>query len=233
MDITILSGPTSNPTPCYGVTGSLMIPRSGLWTCDMLIDDTNPPPPVGTQVSLTTYDSTRIGTVTDSGDEYLQGRVRIVGGNGRFNQQLSPRDYLGQTGSAIAADCLTDAGETVGDLNAFSAQLTTWSRSQTTLAVCLRRLCSKYPDTRIYASNDGAINAVPWLPVEVTDTSITWLDMEISPMDHDAIIGPDGVQLYPMQIITVFNRAIVIERIQYLFEPDSLRAQLWWSEPET
>jgi hypothetical protein len=143
--------------------GNATIPRYGLWTADALLR-TEIAPGVGQGVTLVIRGTERTGAVVRSGSPTSRASCRIVGGAGKLGTILDPRDYRGQTLSSIVADCLRDAGESVGDLSQLdSVTPQHWTRVQETASRCLLRLFRLGGDALVWrCARNGSVG----VPVE-------------------------------------------------------------------
>ena len=232
MDVTL----TANDQVTRSIVrGNLMIPRSGLWTLDALLGDDASLPPVGAQVVLNAYSTLRYGTVIEAGEEYLQLRVRVIGGAGKLETQLPPQSYTGYTLSDIASDILSEVGETPGDLSGLPLNTQRWTRSRGPASSALRRVVrlqrSDGNQLRMYAEHTGEISVRTWTPYVFDSLNPRYTDLAIWPQDKEAYIGPDlNTTIEPEQIVSIFDRQVAVVRVLYELNEDVLRCKIWYEE---
>ena len=217
------------------IKGNLMIPRSGLWTLDALLGDDSTLPPVGSQVVLNAYNTTRVGTVIEAGEEYLQLRIRVIGGAGKLETALPAQSYSGYTLGDIARDTLSEAGETPNDLSGLNLSTQRWTRSQGPASSGIRRLINKQRsdgnEIRMYAEKSGAISVRTWNPYVFESLNSRYTDLAIWPQDKEAYIGPDlNTTVEPEQIVSIFDRQVTVVRVMYELGQDVLRCRIWYEE---
>jgi len=232
MDITLT---TDDQVARSIVRGNLMIPRSGLWTADLLLGDDASLPPVGSQVTINAYNTLRVGTVIEAGQEYLQLRVRVIGGAGKLETVLPPQSYAGYSLGDVARDILSECGERPNDLSGLNLSTQRWVRSQGPASSGLRRLINKQRsdgnEIRMYAEKSGAISVRVWNPYVFDSFEPRYADLAIWPQDKEAYIGPDlNTTIEPEQIASIFDRQVTIVRVMYELEQDVLRCRVWYEE---
>ena len=232
MDVTLT---TDDQVTRSIVRGNLMIPRSGLWTLDALLGDDANLPPVGSQVVLNAYSTLRYGTVIEAGEEYLQLRVRVIGGAGKLETELPPQSYTGYALNDIASDILSEAGETPGDLSGLPLNTQRWTRSRGPANSALRRVVrlqrSDGNQLRMYAEHTGEISVRTWTPYVFQSLNPRYTDLAIWPQDKEAYIGPDlNTTIEPEQIVSIFDRQVTIVRVLYELQEDVLRCKVWYEE---
>jgi len=232
MDVTLT---TDDQVTRSIVRGNLMIPRSGLWTLDALLGDDAYLPPVGSQVVLNAYSTLRYGTVIEAGGEYLQLRVRVIGGAGKLETELPPQSYTGYALSDIASDILSEAGEAPGDLSGLPLNTQRWTRSRGPASSALRRVVrlqrSDGNQLRMYAEHTGEISVRTWAPYVFQSLNPRYTDLAIWPQDKEAYIGPDlNTTIEPEQIVSIFDRQVTIVRVLYELQEDVLRCKVWYEE---
>jgi hypothetical protein len=232
MDVTLT---TNDRVTRSIVRGNLMIPRSGLWTLDALLGDDASLPPVGSQVVLNAYSTLRYGTVIEAGEEYLQLRVRVIGGAGKLETELPPQSYTGYALRDIASDILSEAGETPGDLSGLPLNTQRWTRSRGPASGALRRVVrlqrSDGSQLRMYAEHTGEISVRTWTPYVFDSLNPRYTDLAIWPQDKEAYIGPDlNTTIEPEQIVSIFDRRVTIVRVLYELQEDVLRCKVWYEE---
>lgn len=214
------------------VAGNLMVPRSGLWTADLLLGDDATPPAVGEVVTLTAYDRARVGYVAEVGDEYLQLRVRVVAGRGLLGATVRAQNYRGYSLADVARDVLRDCGEAVGDLSGLTLSPPTWVRQAGAARSALRRVLRAQGSeslTRLLAEPDGSLSVVPWVPAPLAELEGSLTPLAVWPQDRTADVGPDLTTKYePGQIVSVFGRELTILRVLYDLGND-LRARFWYA----
>jgi hypothetical protein len=232
MDVTLT---TDDQVSRSIVRGNLMIPRSGLWTADLLLADDASLPPVGSQAVFNAYNTLRAGTVIEAGQEYLQLRVRVIGGAGKLESELPPQSYTGYSLGDVARDILSECGESPGDLSGLNLNTQRWVRSQGPASSGIRRLINKQRsdgnEIRMLAEHTGEISVRQWTPYVFNSFEPRYADLAIWPQDKEAYIGPDlNTTVEPEQIVSIFDRQVTLVRVMYELEQDVLRCRVWYEE---
>lgn len=113
----------------------LRLPLVGAWVAD--VEHLDPPSvAVGESVTLVIGSQSWVGTVVRA--ETAQGRTwdtRVVGGAGGLGQTLTPKQYRSPPASLVAADLLSEVGESLAaasSLTLVSVLLRAWVRRATT-----------------------------------------------------------------------------------------------------
>jgi hypothetical protein len=233
MDLSLTDTDGNNPRSI--VRGNLMIPRSGLWTADLLLGDDASLPPVGSRVTFNAYNTLRSGTVIEAGEEYLQLRVRVIGGEGKLETELPPQSYTGYALKDIASDILSEAGEYPKDLSGLPLNTQRWTRSRGPASSALRRVIrlqrSDGNQIRMLAEHTGEISIRTWTPYVFDSLNPRYTDLAIWPQDKEAYIGPDlNTTVEPEQIVSIFDRHVTIVRVLYELQEDVLRCKVWYEE---
>lgn len=205
--------------------GTLTLPCEGAWVADVFYTEDNAPE-VGTEVTLDFLGTSRIGTVIRSGNQYLAPRARIVGGKGKLETLLDPRDYRGYAYGRIAEDALQDAGEIVGDgWNELSSMAINYSRAQgsplQTLRTILRLVGAGY---FWRMSDDGKAT----LYKDIQGASVSPLsDLAIWPQEGRLLVAPLDTLIVPGSLVSAFDDVFLASRVTYSFG-DELRAEVWY-----
>lgn len=214
--------------------GNLVLPAAGLWTFEGLLSTTPSPLSLapGHRVGVTLAGIRRVGTIVRCGDDYMQARVRVVGGAGGFDRVQETRDYRGYTADRIAEDILKDAGETLGaGWTMFSTYCPHWLRVTTTARENLRRVMRLTDRYRWRAARDGTIALHHDLYDTEPPDDFYDRDEVIHPQEGFATIAPATTALEPGQLAYVFGELRRVDRIVYRVGNESmrLRADLWFA----
>lgn len=201
----------------------LIIPPSGLRTCDVQLEGTDAPA-VGTSVTLTVAGTNRQMTVVRSGNPYGQPRVRLVGGAGKLDTVISQSGDYGQTTlSAVVRDILTLAGEVPGDLTVLDlivvqqyqlAQERAWNALQAAMSLA--------PGIDLWNEHDGSISAR--LTTWTQSVSAVWRG--IVPQEKMLTVFADTGDIDPGIIVSTLEGDFNAERVEYKLNPADSRSQL-------
>lgn len=210
------------------VAGHLSLPACGAGTADLFFAEPDTAPEVGTRGALAALGTSRVMTVAESGEEGGYARVRLVAGAGKLDAELEPRQYQGCLPSFVATDCLTDAGEEVGQGWSLldDRRLQWWNRPRASLRECLRRLARLRDDLRWRIAPDGSVELV----------SETWPDMTAH-VDRDLFAQPqerlvsfwpaDG-SVSPGHAVTVFGVSRQLLRVEYQWDGADCTCRAWY-----
>lgn len=210
------------------VSGDVMLPGRGLWTGDLLIS-TETVPAVGASVALTLAGVTRRGAVVHAGAEYMQARVRIVGGAGKLGTVIEPRDYRGYSAQRIAEDIIKDAGEGIGSgWSELSAWCAHWTRTRLPAREALWRIMRKADvGLRWRVSTDGKLSLYRDSYATIADEAVGE-QVAIWPHDRMARVAPETGALEPGVGATIFDTVRRVDRVLFAIRPDGLRADVWY-----
>lgn len=212
------------------VNGNVTAAIVGLWHGEFYFSDSEAGISIGQRGSLEILGSSRIGTVVaveGAGGFY---RARIYGGAGKLDTILDPRDYRGYEASAIARDCLRDAGEDVGDWSPLSVSCQHWMRTKDTCRSALRRLCRLTDDASLHwrALASGQISMVK----ETWPDNTSAIDREnfIWPQERLVRFFPGDGSVSPGQKVTVFGASRRLTRVEYKWSAQEIACEAFYEE---
>lgn len=212
--------------------GNLMLPGAGAWTMEALLSAPSAEFAVGQQVAVTLADVRRVGTIVRFGADYMQARLRIVGGAGGLDKVQPARDYRGYTADRIAVDILRDAGERPGlGWTAFSTYCPHWSRVTAAARDNLRRVMRLTREYQWRCDRDGSIALYRTGDYSASPAEDFYdRDEAIYPQEGLAVLAPATTGLEPGQTATIFGVPRQVDRVVYRIGNESmrLRADVWF-----
>lgn len=224
------------------LSGNVNLPRIGAWTMDAYLQTTIAPLR-GTTTTLALKDRLMLGTVVASSADYLQVKCRVVGGRGKLNNILSPRDYRGYQASEIAQDALRDAGEVPGQWSALDVYCAHWTRSQGPCRGTLRRLARLWQNDDVVVGEDEVIAAGATVPPvwrvlddgtvdsvvdDFSTTASQYVPLESWGQDRLVQLSVDDALLSPGRSVVAFGATRRLDRVVYGLEPRSFQALCWY-----
>ncbi len=201
----------------------LIIPQWGPHHSDVQLEG-SVAPAVGARVSLNVAGTSRVGTVIRAGAPYQQPRVRVVGGAGKLDTVIEPKDYGQTTLAAVVSDILTMAGETVGNLDALQAvvvqqyqlvQQRAWNALQSALGLA--------KTLNLWCEHDGSFS----VRETVWTQSVGALWRGVVPQEAMVQLFGDVGTIEPgVTVTTVEQGDFNVNRVQYKLDPTDQRSQL-------
>ena len=207
-----------------------MIPITGVWVADLLLEGLDYVPAAGSACSLSVLATERSGTVLASGYDAGAARVRCCGGRGKLDApELAPQDWRGYDAGTIAAQCLAEAGEVAGPgwSSLGSQPCAHWKRFRGPLRGCLRRLARLFGgDLHWRSARTGEIDllddsAWPDNSGVVSTLGRSW------PHERCLEAWTADATLEPGQSISAWGAMRRIDRAQYEWGAD-VRVMVWW-----
>ncbi len=205
---------------------SIVRPRLGAWTADLVLDAAEPPTGA---VELTSADGALAlhGTVTRGAAWQGRAEVRVVGGAAGLDAVLAPRAYRDATVRVVVADLLRECGEALAadaDAAALATALPFWTREAEPARDALARVLER-TGAAWRVRDDGAVWIGPeaWGEVEVPGDVL-----DLAPRDMRAVLGTDTVYglLAPGttwlgQRVSLVEHVVTAERVRthVTFEP--------------
>jgi hypothetical protein len=206
------------------VSGNLVLPRDGTWTADLVLQSDDATGfAVGQRVGVFVAGYKRVGTITRLGAPYNQVRLRVLGGAGKLDTILTPRDYRNHPVADVLRDALIDAGETPGVIDT-TGVLPHWQRFAEPLWAVMARLRRMLPTLRVNAQGSWDARVETW--------SRNMQDVVYTgeyPAEGSAEVAPDTGDLEPGQTLFVGNADRRLDRIEYTIGT-RLRALLYFAE---
>lgn len=190
-------------------SGSLMVPRVGLWVADLAAVTEAAPP---ASVTLTVGAASWRGTVVRGGVTEGRWRGRVVGGAAGLWRAVVARQYRSVPRRMVVVATLTEAGETLSaDASGLGDVLTTWARLAEPAALALGRLVAAWR-----ALPDGTITTDPW-PADVAPDLATVTPL---PEQLSDVLAVDGLDVLPG--MTRGGRAVA--SVVYTLDGPAMRA---------
>jgi hypothetical protein len=201
------------------LSGSVTLPRQGVWHADLVIDaDAAPsgPAALGLGAALTLQ-----GTVQRSGIFAGEVRVRVVGGKGLLQTELSPQWYVGAPVSVPLRDLVEGAGEVLSstcDTGVLGTVLEPgWARLSGEAGVALGQLLEGLGATwRVLP--DGSV----WVGPETWPAASGMADLVV--LDDD---GSDALMVATTEAPTLLPGQTLqgrrVSAVEYSVEPSSVR----------
>lgn len=207
------------------VTGTIHLPRAGVWHADLEVDGTKE---LTGSVTVADEEISFVGSVYRSGELSDRTFVRIRGGAGGMSTVLPARSYVDVPVSVILADILSGAKETLAsDAQAAltSLRLPHWTTVQGEAGTALQQLVQAAGGVwRIKL--DGTV----WVGVDSYPTqkiaSLQRLDPD--PIAATWVIAPDKLELRPG--VTFDGRKV--SRVEHQIHSDKIRT-VYWAEEST
>lgn len=216
-----------NGNPCS--VGDMVRSIAGAWTADTYMSEPGATVSEGDSAVLSVLGTAYAGTVVAAGTEEGRVRARVVGGAGKLDAPLAPETWRGYEASAIARQCLSDAGEAPGPgWAALTAYCPAWARFQGTLRSSLQRLSRFAPDGwhwRVQA--DGTVDLVDDTAWPSGDAAVD-RDCRSWPQERCAEVYPLSGAVGPGQSIASFGIARQVTRVQYIWGEDEYVARVWY-----
>lgn len=166
------------------------------WTAHIVCD--GDAPQQGDFVSLEVLGTERAGTVVAADAPYGKVIVSLEGGRGKLDTEIVSKEYQGCSLDFVIADILRDAGETPGDLTAFSSVfLPHWIRARESAVRAIKRLLRLRPTgTSLKVNAGGNFDAIrlTWateLTLSAGDLAERWV------ADDAAVIYPSNGEVFP------------------------------------
>lgn len=219
--------------------GNIELPGAGAWTMEALLSSPTTDLAAGQRVAVTIAGVRRVGTIARAGAEYLQTRVRVVGGAGKLDAVIESRDYRGYNADRIAQDILRDAGETFGSgWSAFSTYCPHWQRATAMARTNLQRVMRLTRDYRWRVDHDGAISLYHDADLDVgtagaPSVSDAFYDRDdaIYPQEGHVVLAPATSDLEPGMLFDAFGASRLASRVAYRIGNDSmrLRCDAWFT----
>jgi len=211
------------------LAGNLLLPRTGPWIADVVVDGTTLKLAGATVLNVNEGAVSFTGRTLRGGENFGKQSIRIVGGGGGLYAQLPGQSYAATTAKTVIADILTAAGEKLAASSTptlLATQLHAWSRVAGPCAQSLSAIAD-YLGAAWRTLPDGTI----WVGTETyPPTPAGWtFDLISKIAAHGRFeIGTISPMVLPGMTFTFGTTSYKVSAVQYRILPSSTRAWVFY-----